>query len=345
METHGDASLTQPGTSPLHGRVIEVQRVHISVALPDRVVLATVRGEFHETGEYPKVGDRVRVSLIDDTQAVIEELLPRTSVIERLDQETLQPQVLVANVDIIFIVMGLDGDYNTSRLERYLLLARQSQIVPVVILNKSDVATNLPTQTAEVEQITDTIPVHVTNAKSGEGLAVLRSYFAATTTAVLLGSSGAGKSTITNWLLGEDTQEVNAVREVDSRGRHTTTTRQLFALKGGGYLIDTPGMRELSVVENESNQDDQLIEEVESIARECQFSNCDHDKSAGCAVLAAVDAGTLETRTLDNYYKLLRERAWQQDKAGSKDRYKGQQEKRQSQATAAANRRRLMRGG
>jgi len=327
------------------GRVIEVQRVHISVALDDRVVLATVRGEFHETGAYPKVGDWVKVSLIDDEQAVIEELLPRSSVIERLDQETLQPQVLVANVDIIFIVMGLDGDYNVSRLERYLLLARQSNIKPVVILNKVDMATELASQVAQVEQVLVDIPVHMTNAVTGSGLEVLRSYFEADTTAVLLGSSGAGKSTITNWLLGESTQAVNEVRVDDSRGRHTTTTRQMFTLPGGGYLIDTPGMRELSVVEHESNQEEMLIEEVESLASLCQFSNCDHEKSAGCAVLAAIDDGSLDTRTLDNYYKLMREREWQQDKTGSKDRFTKHKEKRQSQAYAAANKRRLIRGG
>jgi ribosome biogenesis GTPase len=329
----------------LTGRVIEVQRVHISVALPDKVVLATVRGEFHETGEYPKVGDWVNVSLIDEEQAVIEELLPRSSVIERLDQETLQPQVLVANVDIVFIVMGLDGDYNVSRLERYLLLARQSNITPVVILNKSDLAPELARQVAGVEQVVGETPVHITNASTGDGLEVMRSYFEADTTAVLLGSSGAGKSTITNWLLGEAAQAVNEVRADDSRGRHTTTTRQLFTLAGGGYLIDTPGMRELSVVESESTQEEMLIEEIESLAQQCQFSNCDHEKSAGCAVLAAVDSGELDPRTLDNYYKLVRERAWQQDKTGSKERYSKQNEKRQSQAYAAAKKRRLMRGG
>lgn len=329
------------------GRVIEVQKVHISVALPDQVVLATVRGEFHTSGEYPKVGDWVMVTLVDsseEAQAVIEEILPRTSVIERLDQETLQPQVLVANVDLVFIVMGLDGDFNTNRLERYLLLARQSNITPVIVLNKSDMADDLEAQVSSVESIAGEVPVHVTEARQGIGLDVLLSYFEPDTTAVLLGSSGAGKSTITNWLLGESAQTVKEVRTDDSRGRHTTTTRQLFALPQSGYLIDTPGMRELSVAEHESNQNEILIEEVESYARMCQFSNCDHDKSAGCAVLEAVDNGDLDVRSLDNYYKLMRERAWLQDKSGTKERYTKHKEKRQSQAYAAAKKRRLMRG-
>lgn len=330
------------------GRVIEVQRVHITVAVADQVVLATVRGDFHETGEYPKVGDWVEVTLLDvseEAQAVIERILPRQTVIERIDQETLLPQVLVANVDVMFVVMGLDGDFNISRLERYLLLARQSKITPVVVLNKSDITDTLEEQVAQVTMVSGDVPVHVISAKSGDGLEVLRSYFGPETTAVLLGSSGAGKSTITNWLLGTAVQDVQTVRADDSKGRHTTTTRQLFTLPTGGYLIDTPGMRELSVAESETNQEEVLIEQVESFARMCQFSNCDHEKSAGCAVLEAVENGDLEARSLDNYYKLMRERAWLQNKSSNKERYTKHKEKRQSQAYAAAKKRRLMRGG
>jgi len=326
------------------GRVIEVQRVHITVALPERTLLATVRGEFHESGAYPKVGDWVMVSLIDDTQAVVEEILPRTSTIERLDQETLQPQILVTNVNLMCIVMGFDGDFNISRLERYLALALQSGIAPVVILNKADAAADLDEQVAQVSAVAGTHPVLVTTATTGAGLPAITDHIKADTTAVLLGSSGAGKSTITNWLMGNADQAVQDVRENDSRGRHTTTTRQLFALPTGGYLIDTPGMRELSLADNESLEDDQLISHVEMLATACRFSNCDHDKSAGCAVLAAIDAGTLDPRSLDNYYKLHRERAWLQDKSGSKSRYTEHTKKRTAQATAAANRRRLAGG-
>lgn len=331
----------------LQGRVIEVQRVHITVALPDQTVLATVRGDFHETGDYPKVGDWVNVTLVDaseEAQAVIEEILPRTSVIERLDGETLQTQILVSNVNVIFIVMGLDGDYNISRLERYLALARQSDIEPVVVLNKADMADDLPTQLAQVEQAAGDVPVHVTKATNGEGLELLLGYITSDTTAVLLGSSGAGKSTITNWLMQNEDQAVQDVRKDDSRGRHTTTTRQLFTLPRGGYLIDTPGMRELSLADDSTMQDDILIGEIEELASQCKFSNCDHDKSAGCAVLAAINDGSLEARSLDNYYKLMRERAWLQDKSGGKSRYKDQQKKRTAQATAAANRKRLAGG-
>ena len=332
----------------LQGRVIEVQRIHITVALPDQTVLATVRGEFHETGDYPKVGDWVSVTLVEsseEAQAVIEEILPRSTTIERLDQETLQPQILVTNVNLIFIVMGLDGDFNISRLERYLALATQSQIDPVIVLNKADMAENLDRQVTEVLAVASTYPVCVTTAETGEGLDALLMYIHDDTTAVLLGSSGAGKSTITNWLMGNTDQDVQVVRENDSRGRHTTTTRQLFTLPNGGYLIDTPGMRELSLADSETLEQDNLINQIELLATECKFSNCDHDKSAGCAVLEAIESRELEERALDNYYKLLRERNWLQDKtAGNKSRYKEQTKKRSEQAREAVNRKRLAGG-
>lgn len=332
----------------IKGRVIEVQRIHITVALPDQTVLATVRGEFHATGDYPKVGDWVHVSLVDsseEAQAVIEEILPRETTIERLDQETLQSQILVTNVNLIFIVMGLDGDFNISRLERYLALANQSQIAPVVILNKADMAEDLDGQVRQVLAVAAAHPVVVTTASTGKGLEAIAMHIKPDTTAVLLGSSGAGKSTITNWLLGRDAQEVNDVRVDDSRGRHTTTTRQLFTLPGGGYLIDTPGMRELSLADNETLEQDNLIEQIESLALQCQFSNCDHDKSAGCAVLQAIEDGDLDERSLDNYYKLMRERMWLQDKTpGNKGRYKEQTKKRSEQAREAINRKRLAGG-
>lgn len=331
----------------MRGRVLEVQRVHVTVELSDgQTVLATVRGEFHETGEYPKVGDWVSVSLVDmseEAQAVIESIEPRQSVISRLDQETQQPQVLVTNVDLVLIVMGLDGDFNVKRLERYLLLARQSNIRPVVVLNKADVVNEaeLEMRQAEVRDAVSDVTVLTVSAKSGAGLEQIRSEISADTTAVLLGSSGAGKSTITNWLLGAEAQETGGVRDGDSRGRHTTTTRQLFALPGGGYLIDTPGMRELGLVESEVATHEVLIAQIEELAQHCRFRNCDHYKSAGCAVLAAVEAGELSITSLENYYKLARERTWQQDKSDGKGRYQEQSKKRSAQARAAAHRKRL----
>lgn len=313
-----------------------------------QTVQATVRGGFHETGDYPKVGDRVRLSAVtasEESQAVIEEVLPRTSAIARLDQETRQPQILVTNVDVVFIVMGLDGDFNPKRLERYLALAGQSGIQPVILLNKADLATDLEEKLQQVARIAGTVPVHVITATAGAGLEALRAYLTEEKTAVLLGSSGAGKSTITNWLLGRQEQTTGTVRLDDSRGRHTTTTRQLFTLPTGGFLIDTPGMRELGLVEAEHLSDETTIYQVEQIAEQCKFRNCDHEKSAGCAVLAAVAAGEITLSTLENYYKLKREQAWLADKTGGKGQFKEQTKKRSAQARAAAARKRLSQGG
>jgi len=332
-------------SSSVRGRVVVVERVYVTVVLESaETIEATVRGEFHETGEYPKVGDWVTVTFAvagEGTHAVIEEILPRTSTIARLDQETRQPQILVTNVDIVFIVAGLDGDFNVKRIERYLLLARQSNIQPIVVLNKADIEPDATLKKEQIEIVADGAPVLVVSAATGEGLAEMRSYIQKDTTAVLLGSSGAGKSTITNWLLGETAQETNAVRLDDSRGRHTTTTRELFSLPDGGFLIDTPGMRELGLIEAEAATDDRLIAQVEELATQCKFSNCDHHKSAGCAVLAAIDSGELEEASLENYYKLERERAWLQDKTSNKQRFTEQKETRSAKAAAAAMRRRL----
>lgn len=328
------------------GRVIEVQRIHNTVAMSDgSVVVATVRGDFHERGEYPRVGDMVRLTRVvesEEAQAVIEEILPRKTVLERYDETSGQTQVLVANVDVMFIVMGLDGDFNLSRLERYLALATQSNITPVIVLNKADVATSLKSQLAEVEEVAHGVSVYVVTAVTGEGLEKLKEHIAVDVTAVLLGSSGAGKSTITNWLLGRNEQAVQEVRADDSRGRHTTTTRQLFALPHGGFLIDTPGIRELALGEV-SAADEGLIERVESLAAQCQFRNCDHQKSAGCAVLAAIETGKLTERSYENYLKLRREQQWQHDKKlGGKGQYAAQVKKRDSQARAAIARKRLL---
>ncbi len=329
------------------GRVIEVQRVHVTVASEQGdVLLATVRGEFHQTGEYPKVGDFVvfsRVAESEEAQAVIEKVLPRTSVIERFDEVNNLNQVLVANVDLFVVVMGLDNDFNMSRLERYVALAAQSNISAVVVLNKTDMADEAETKRQQVIAAVGDVPVLLTQADTGAGLEALREMITSDTTAVLLGSSGAGKSTITNWLLGTTQQETQTVRQDDSRGRHTTTTRQLFTIPGGGFLIDTPGMRELALVEQ--NDDAALVEQVETLASQCQFRNCDHEKSAGCAVLAAVESGELTERTLANYYKLARERSWQQEKnQGGRGQHGEQVERRAAQANAAAKRRRLSRG-
>lgn len=295
-------------------RVVEEHKTNYVIRDGETEFLATVRGSFFADGQFPKVGDFVEYTLVsEDGNAAIESIVPRQSAIVRKAVETGDEQVIVTNVDIIFIVVGLDGDFNVSRIERYLLLARQSEVEPVVVLNKADSVDNPDEFVAQVQEVVGDVPVHAVSALSGEGMEVLLQYFKAETTAVLLGSSGAGKSTITNWLLEEDKQAIRGVREDDSRGRHTTTHRQLFVLPDRGYLIDTPGMRELGVFSTEEDEDE-VFAELELLAHECKFSNCDHDKSDGCAIKAALEAGDITERQLKNYLKIQKEREFEESK-------------------------------
>ena len=253
-------------------------------------------------------------------------------------------QIIAANVDVIFIVMGLDGDYNLSRLERYLLLAKESNIPAVVLLNKSDLAEAVEDLVAAAEVMAAGVPVYSISARTGVGMEHVMEHMSADTTAVLLGSSGAGKSTITNWLLDTEAQAVGGVREDDSRGRHTTTTRQLFVLPQGGFLIDTPGMRELGVLDGDADAEDEVFVRIEQFAEQCRYRNCDHEKSAGCAVLAAIAAGDITEREFRNYQKLLMERAYQESKGmTNSQRFNDQLQKRRSQRDEAIRRHRLSR--
>lgn len=277
--------------------------------------LATVRGSFFAEGTFPKVGDYVEYEPVsEDGNAVIESILPRSTAIVRKAVETGGEQVIVANADLMFIVMGLDGDYNLSRLERYLLLARESEVEPVVVLNKMDEVDEVDTYINEVSGVVGDVPVHAVCALSGQNMESLLLHFNGEKTAVLLGSSGAGKSTITNWLLQEDKQAVGGVREDDSHGRHTTTNRQLFSLPTGGYVIDTPGMRELGVIKATEEDEAKVFGVLDVLATECRFSNCDHDKSDGCALKATVLSGEIEERQLKNYLKLQKEREFEEMK-------------------------------
>jgi len=297
----------------MKARVIEEHKTNYVIKDGDKEHLATVRGSFFSTDSFPKVGDFVEYSEVSDGKAVIEEILPRTSTISRKAVGTSGEQVIVANVDVIFIVMGLDGDFNLSRLERYLLLAQQSSVPSVVILNKRDCVDNSESFVEQVQSVVKNISVHVVSATTGENMAALLEHLDASVTAVLLGSSGAGKSTITNWLLRENRQDVQNVRGDDSRGKHTTTSRQLFTLENGAYLIDTPGMRELGVQSTEEDEES-VFTKLEILALRCQFPNCDHEKSKGCAIIAALQTEEISERQLGNYQKLKRERLFEESK-------------------------------
>jgi ribosome biogenesis GTPase len=259
--------------------------------------------------DLPAVGDWLALEPIAESprQAALREVLPRTSAFVRQRLSDGQPQVLAANVDTAFLVSGLDDDLNLRRIERYLVLALDGGVTPVVVLNKVDIALDLSRAVTEVHAVAAGTRVVVTSAVEGTGIDELRSYLDRGTTACLLGSSGVGKSTITNALLGEERQVTQALRSDDSKGRHTTTHRELFAVSGGGLLIDTPGLRTVGVL-GESDAVEATFDEVERLTRECRFSDCHHGGEPGCAVIAAIEAGTLSPERLASHHKLEAER-------------------------------------
>lgn len=270
---------------------------------------AEVSGRFRhqavDAHDFPAVGDWV---LIDgDGEALIHHRLPRKSTFSRLAAGSrTEEQVVAANVDTVFLVSGLDYDFNPRRIERYLLLAWESGASPVIVLNKADQCDRLSSCIAEAEAVAPGVPIHPISAQCNEGLEALQAYLQRGKTVALLGSSGVGKSTLTNQLLGKAVQATQAVRADDSRGRHTTTGRSLFQLPSGALLLDTPGMRELRLWGDEDSLS-HTFEDVEAVAAECRFRDCTHQGEPGCAVEEAIAQGTLAPERFANYQKLQRE--------------------------------------
>jgi ribosome biogenesis GTPase len=259
--------------------------------------------------DMPAVGDWLALEAISGSprQGALRAVLPRSSSFVRNRLSDGKPQVLAANVDVAFLVSGLDHDLNLRRIERYLVLALDGGVTPVVVLNKVDIAVDLVRAVSDVHSVAAGTRVIVASALSGRGIDEIRGFVEPGTTACLLGSSGVGKSTLTNTLLGEDRQAVKALREDDSRGRHTTSHRELFAMPEGGLLIDTPGLRTVGVLEG-AGALEASFGEIEMLARACRFSDCQHESEPGCAVRAALDAGTLSGERLASHQKLEAER-------------------------------------
>jgi ribosome biogenesis GTPase / thiamine phosphate phosphatase len=296
-----DASGLEPG------RVAVQHRGSWGVVTARGESLAEITGRLHhdaEPGELPVVGDWVGLR-----DGLIDAVLPRTSKFSRKTPWTeVSEQVLVANVDVAFLVMGLDKrDYNVRRLERYLTTAWEGGAEPVIVLNKADLATDLEAQVAETESIAFGVPVHAVSAETGEGVEELRRHLAGNRTAALLGSSGVGKSSLINRLLGEERFRIAGVRS-DGRGRHTTTHRELVAVPGGGVIIDTPGLRELQLWETDEGLDQAFVD-VADLILQCRFADCEHRTEPGCAIKAALADGSLSAERWESYLKLQRELA------------------------------------
>ena len=259
--------------------------------------------------DLPAVGDWVAVAPRSDEQAgTIQAVLPRRTKFSRKTAwQAAEEQVLAANIDVVFIVSSLNEDLNLRRLERYLILARESGAQPVVLLTKSDLATDVAGAPAAVDSIAADVPVVVLSSVSGDGLDAVRSWLRPGVTAALLGSSGVGKSTLVNTFAGEELLATQEIRD-DGQGRHTTTRRELVRLPGGGLVIDTPGMRELQLwVADEALEE--TFDDVTSLFDQCRFSDCSHDSEPGCAVKAALQDGTLTPERWESYLKLQAELA------------------------------------
>jgi ribosome biogenesis GTPase len=280
-------------------------RLYVNGGEVEAVASGRLKHHASSRGELPAVGDWVVARRRPEgNRASIVEVLPRRSRFSRkVAGGVTDEQVVAANVDVVFLVMGLDGDFSPRRLERYLLLARDSGAAPVVLLTKPDLCADVGALTAEVAGVSGGLPVHVLNPRSGEGADAIRAYVAHGRTCALLGSSGVGKSTIVNRLVGADVRKTRAVREADSKGRHTTIHRELVPVPGGGLLLDTPGMRELQLWDVGAAVE-QTFEDVERYAPDCRFGDCRHRIEPGCAVKAAVAAGVLPPERLASYLAL-----------------------------------------
>jgi ribosome biogenesis GTPase / thiamine phosphate phosphatase len=314
-------------------------RVYVDGGEIDAIAAGRLKHHAESRADLPAVGDWVALrKRPDEDRGAIQAILPRRSKFSRRAAGNITgEQVVAANVDVVFLVMGLDHDFSVRRLERYMLLARESGAAPVVLLTKPDMCDDVAARVAEVVSTARELPVHVLNPRSSEGVDQVGGYMTPGVTGALLGSSGVGKSTIINRLVGRDIRKTREVREEDSKGRHVTTHRELIKLPGGGLIIDTPGMRELQLWDvNEAVRE--TFDEIAALAAECHFSDCRHREEPRCAVKAAVADGRVPQARYESYLKLQDELAHLAAKQDERERI---EEKRQGKIGAKALRARL----
>lgn len=264
--------------------------------------------EYHvEQAEFPTAGDYVTVQYIENGDSMIIATQPRRTVFTRRAPGTVPGfQAVAANFDYVFILQSLNHDFNPKRLERYLTLAWQSGATPVILLTKADLVEDYWDYLTRIERAAAGVNVHVVSARTGYGLPRLNAYLQPGKTVVFLGSSGVGKSSLVNALAGEELMAVSEIRQDDSKGRHTTTHRQLITLKSGVHVIDTPGMRELGMWQVDEGLSDAFAD-VEAFLGKCRFSDCSHGTEPGCAIRAAIDSGELDMERWESYRKLKEE--------------------------------------
>ncbi|NNF03291.1 MAG: ribosome small subunit-dependent GTPase A, partial [Rhodothermales bacterium] len=304
---------SSPDADLVPARVFRHDRQSYTVHDGERLRSASLLGKLlydeHDPASLPTVGDWTLVQPFDD-QAIIHDVLPRRTAFYRKEAGArTRRQVLAANIDVVFIVSALDNEFNVRRLERYLVQAAGSGALPVIILNKADLHADATRFRSDVERVAPDVDIVDVSALENTNIESVRRYFEEGITVAFLGSSGVGKSTLVNRLVGEEIQATGTVREDDSRGRHTTTRREMLLVPGGGLVVDTPGLRELQLWADEESLG-AVFSDIEQLALTCRFSDCAHDSEPDCAVRVAVDRGKLDVDRLESYNKLKRELAW-----------------------------------
>ncbi len=326
------------------GRVLVVHKNQCQLITADGELAAAISPKLHknlaestgssryfmsDVARFPSVGDWALFKYRQqDGQALVQGVLPRRTVVSRNDPgKATEEQVMAANVDQVFLVMALNMDYNLRRVERYLAILLVSNIKPVIILNKSDLCSNVENRIDELSRVAIDIPILAMSALNKTGLSQLNPYLSTNETSIFIGSSGAGKTTIINEILGEERFAVQEISDYRDRGRHTTSARQMIFLDTGAIIIDTPGVRRINLWSELDSVGD-AFRDIDELAVQCRFSTCTHRSEPGCAVLMAIEDGKLEQKRLDNYYRL-------QDELKKVDRKAGKRRNRKARISYA----------
>lgn len=324
IEDYGfKGNLDMDGKSGIPARIVTTYRDRYEIVCDNGKGFAKLKaGSYYDNPNsiYPTIGDFVLIDWNESGDSRIIETLRRTSSFSRMaasadrrkDLHEQHEQLVAANFDYVFIMQSLNDDFNINRLERYLSLAWESGGMPVIILTKSDLVENCSEYISKVESIAVGVDIHAISCKTRQGLEELKRYLKPKNTLVFLGSSGAGKSTLVNTLIGEEIMKTSEIREDDSKGRHTTTNRQLLMLPNGTMVIDTPGMRELGMW-NVSEGIEKTFQDVEQYIGMCKYSDCSHTNEPGCKILEAIERGELSVERYNSYLKLMNEANYSAD--------------------------------
>ena len=304
------------GMAGIPARVTSVHKERYGIVSEHGETFARLKTrEYYLDGQaFPTTGDYVMINYIDNGDSQILATLPRRTYFSRKDPDPARgEQAVAANFDYVFIMQSLNLDFNPKRLERYLTLAWQSGAIPVVVLTKADLTGDYGDYLARIEQVAAGVDVRIVSARTGFGMDTLKEYLTPGNTIVFLGSSGVGKSSLVNALAGEEVMAAGEIREDDSKGRHTTTHRQLLRLSSGVMIIDTPGMRELGMW-GVTEGLEEAFSDVEKYLGKCRFRDCRHESEPGCAIRQAIDSGELDAARWESYRNLQSEAKYADDK-------------------------------